>query len=238
LDVKQASIPHWVEPQLATLAKVVPDGDCWSHELKIDGYRFLGRLDGGDAHLTSRRARNWSAEFHMVVEAMKALRAQSALVDGEVAAFLPDGRSSFQALQNVGRGAVLRYVLFDLLFLDGEDLRDRPLEERRERLRDLIAGSPLAAPALTFSEHIVGRGAEVWAGICKMPGVEGIVSKRRGSRHRGGRNGDWLKVKQLQREDFVVGGYTASDAGARSGACSSAPSLATTSSSQVASARG
>jgi bifunctional non-homologous end joining protein LigD len=209
-----ARMPRWVEPQLATLVREVPTDDRWIHEIKLDGYRMLGRVEAGRAHLLSRRAKDWSGEFAGVAEALTRIRAVSAMLDGEVAAFLPDGRTSFQALQNhLGASPLpLGYVAFDLLFLDGVDMRPRPIEERKERLRDLIGGSPAAAPVVRFGDYIVGRGSEIWAAVCGR-GVEGVISKRRGQPYRGGRGLDWQKVKCNQRAEFIVGGFTEPEAG-------------------------
>jgi bifunctional non-homologous end joining protein LigD len=206
-------LPRWVDPQLATLAREVPEGDGWIHEIKLDGYRMLGRVEGGRAQLLSRRAKDWSMEFGSVVAALARLGARSAMLDGEVAAFLPDGRTSFQGLQNHAGASPLPlgYVAFDLLFLDGVDLRPRPIEERKERLRELVAASPAVAPVVRFGDYIVGRGSEIWAAVCGQ-GVEGVVSKRRGQPYRGGRGLDWQKVKCNQRSEFVVGGFTEPEA--------------------------
>jgi bifunctional non-homologous end joining protein LigD len=203
------SLPHFIEPQLATLTKGVPVGDEWLHEIKYDGYRMLGRLDHGHAQLLSRRAKEWSREFPVVTSGLSALRARRAIVDGEVAAFLPDGSTSFQALQNAGGGgggAVLGYVLFDLLFLDDEDLRQLPLEQRKARLGELVAAS--ASPVVRFADHIVGRGSDLWSTVCDSGTVEGLVSKLRTSRYTSGRSSDWLKTKCVRRGEFVVGGFT------------------------------
>jgi bifunctional non-homologous end joining protein LigD len=204
-----ARLPRWVEPQLATLVREVPAGDTWIHEIKVDGYRMLARVEDGRAHLLSRRAKDWSVEFAGVASALTRLDTRAALLDGEVAAFLPDGRASFQALQNhLGASPLpLGYVAFDLLFVDGMDLRPRPIEERKERLRQLIAGSPHARPIVRFGDYIVGRGSEVWAAVCGQ-GVEGVISKRRGQPYRSGRGLDWQKVKCTQRAEFIVGGFT------------------------------
>jgi len=207
LLVPTVAVPRWVEPQLATLVRAVPDGDDWIHEIKVDGYRMFGCVDAGEVTVTSRHCKDWSRPFAIVTEALRALRVRSALIDGEVAAFLPEGRSSFQALQNAAAGAVLAFVGFDLLFLDGRDLRLEPLVHRKERLRDLLAASPLAAPTIRFSDYIVGRGSEVWAGVCKLSGVEGVVSKRRDARYQGGRTTAWRKTKCVPRRVFVIGGY-------------------------------
>jgi bifunctional non-homologous end joining protein LigD len=211
-------LPRWVEPQLATLVREVPEGDGWIHEIKYDGYRMLGRVEAGGATLLSRRAKDWSEDFTGVTRALTMLRSRSALVDGEVAAFLPDGRTSFQSLQNhLGKSPLpIGFVAFDLLFLDGVDLRPLPVEERKERLRELVATSPAAAPVVRFGDYLVGRGAEVWAAVCSQ-GVEGVMSKRRGRPYRSGRSDDWRKTKCVQRGEFVIGGFTEPEGGGLSG---------------------
>jgi bifunctional non-homologous end joining protein LigD len=204
-----SAVPRWVEPQLATLVRAVPEGNDWLHEIKVDGYRMFGCVDARAVALTSRHAKDWSRPFAIVTEALRALRVRSALVDGEVAAFQPNGTSSFQSLRQGGgaAGAVLAFVLFDVLFLDGRDLRGAPLIDRKERLRDLVAASPLAAPTVRFSDYIAGRGGEVWTGVSRMSGVEGVVSKRATSQYVGGRSVAWQKTKCVQRRTFLVGGY-------------------------------
>src|SRR6185295_17254535 len=133
--------------------------------------------------------------------------------DGEVAVFEADGRTSFQALQNAraGRGGRLAYIVFDLLQLDDEVLIDQPLEQRKARLRALL-GRP-RAPAhpgdaeLRFSDHVVGRGAELFREACARR-LEGIVSKRRGAPYTPGRGMSWVKTKCIQRQELVIGGWT------------------------------
>jgi bifunctional non-homologous end joining protein LigD len=201
-----ATLPRFVEPQLATLVTEVPTGDGWLHEIKYDGYRMLGRLEGGRAQLLSRRAKDWSVEFAPVATALGDLAARSAIVDGEVAVFAPDGSTSFQALQNIAAGGALGYMLFDLLFLDGDDLRGLPLEQRKQRLQALVAAT--ASPVLRYADHVVGRGPDLWAQICAAGSIEGVVSKRRSSPYTSGRGGDWVKTKVIQRGTFVIGGFT------------------------------
>lgn len=198
------------ELALARLADRVPDGDDWVHELKLDGYRVLARVEDGDVRLITRGGKDWTARFPAVVEALRCLPAERALVDGEVVVRLPDGRTSFQALQNLlsslprERGE-LCYFAFDLLHLDGHDLRPAALLERKRALRALVLGCE--RPALRFSEHVVGQGADVFRGACAH-GVEGVVSKRATSPYRPGRGLDWLKVKCLARQELVIGGFT------------------------------
>lgn len=197
------------ELALARLADAVPEGGEWVHELKLDGYRVLARLEGGDVRLITRGGHDWTERFPAVADALRGLPAEQALLDGEVVVRLPDGRTSFQALQSLlsslprERGE-LCYVAFDLLHLDGHDLRPAPLLERKRALRALVEGSERT---VRFSEHVVGQGPEVFRGACAH-GVEGVVSKRAASPYRPGRGLDWLKVKCLARQELVIGGFT------------------------------
>src|SRR4051812_22052821 len=201
------------EAQLATLVEAPPQGEGWLHEQKFDGYRIGLRKDGRRVELWSRRGQNWTAQFPTLVAAAAKLAARRALLDGEVAALLPSGVTSFQALQNRRPDAPLTYFVFDLLHLDGRDLRDQPLETRKERLRALLAASP-TSDVFRYSDHVVGGGAAFYRDGCAL-GLEGIVSKRIGSRYRSGRNLDWQKSKCLRRQEFVIGGVTASPGGGR-----------------------
>src|SRR4051812_19190594 len=202
------------EAQLATLVEAPPQGEGWLHEQKFDGYRIGLRKDGRRVELWSRRGQNWTAQFPALATAGGKLAARRALLDGEVAALLPSGVTSFQALQNRRPDAPLTYFVFDLLHLDGRDLRDQPLEARKERLRALLAASP-TADLFRYSDHVVGGGAAFFRHGCAL-GLEGIVSKRLGSRYRSGRNTDWQKTKCLRRQEFVIGGFTDPE-GARQG---------------------
>src|SRR6059036_3638082 len=135
--VQTAGLPERFEPQLATLAKAAPEGDEWLHELKFDGYRIGCRVDGRNVSLISRNGNDWTDRFPEVRAAAAELPVRRAFLDGEVAVVLPDGRTSFQALQNVFSGgdrANLAYFLFDLLHLDGGDVARLPLEQRKARL--------------------------------------------------------------------------------------------------------
>jgi bifunctional non-homologous end joining protein LigD len=208
----RAALPRY-EPQLATLVKAAPDGDEWLHELKYDGYRIGCRLEDGEVELFSRRGKDWTGQFPELVAAARALRARQALLDGEVAVLMADGRTSFQALQNYFGGQNrdrkgLVYFAFDVLHLDGEDLAAQPLDARKEALARLIRESPAKArEVIRFSEHVVGNGAAFFAQACKL-GIEGIVSKQRAQPYRKGRNTCWVKTKCMQRQELVIGGFT------------------------------
>jgi len=196
-------------PQLATLAKTPPSGDGWGHEIKFDGYRIGCRIAGPRVTLISRNGKDWTANFPEVVAAVRKLAVTDALIDGEVAAVLPDGRTSFQALQNAthraGGKVTLIYFVFDLLRLNGKSVTAEPLAARKERLRTLIgAGSK---GIIRLSEHIEGNGARVLERACRT-GLEGIVSKRLDRPYYHGRNTDWVKTKCLLRQEMVIGGFT------------------------------
>jgi bifunctional non-homologous end joining protein LigD len=205
---RPGSPPAFVEPQLAQLVKSAPDGDDWLHELKFDGYRILARLDGGKATLLSRRGLDWTASFPTVRAAIEQLAARSAIVDTEVAVVLPDGRTSFQALQNAFGATAPRGLAcfaFDLLFVDGVDLRARPLEARKERLKSLLAASPESI--VRYSDHVVGRGGDFFRTACGR-GLEGIISKRRDLPYQAGRGNGWVKTKCTLRQELVIAGFT------------------------------
>jgi len=205
----RATLPARFAPQLATLVKTAPEGEAWLHEIKFDGYRIGARVDGGRVTLFSRAGNDWTASFPEVRAALAALPVRQAFFDGEVAALLPDGRTSFQALQKwlAGGGtAELVYWAFDLLHLDGEDVGRRPLEERKTRLEALLRSAP-GNGIVRYASHVVGGGRRFLAAACAR-GLEGIVSKRRDRCYEPGRSGGWTKSKCLQRQPLVIGGFT------------------------------
>jgi bifunctional non-homologous end joining protein LigD len=207
---RRAALPKFVQPELATLVERPPEGDRWLHELKHDGYRMLARLEQRRAQLLSRNARDWTQSFPDVAAAVARLPAEQAILDGEVTVLLPDGTSSFQALQNFMSGTAggrLAYMIFDLLYLDGRDLTGARLEDRKAALARLLASANDKAAVLRYSDHVVGSGAEFLAQACRL-GLEGIVSKRRDAPYRGTRGTDWLKIKCLGQQEIVIGGYT------------------------------
>jgi bifunctional non-homologous end joining protein LigD len=194
-------------PQLALLVDEAPLGDDWLHEIKLDGYRIGCRIERGVVTLLSRRGKEWTAEFPEVAAGAARLGVTSALLDGEVAAVMPDGRTSFQAMQRGWSGTrpELAYFVFDLIHLDGEDLTPLPLDQRKDRLRAAL-GAPPPRP-LRYVDHVVGNGPGVFEQACAMR-LEGIVSKERAAPYRtAARNASWRKVKCLLRQELVVGGY-------------------------------
>ncbi|HET9923855.1 MAG TPA: DNA ligase D [Methylomirabilota bacterium] len=201
------TLPAWIAPQLATLVAAPPPGDAWVHEIKLDGYRILLRVARGRVRLLTRNRQDWTERFPAAVEAAARLPVKEALLDGEIVVFDAAGVSSFQALQQaVGRGAgrSLVYVAFDLLFLDGRDLRLEPLLARKKELARLLEGR---RGALRYSEHFDEPGQKVYERACRMA-LEGIVSKRKQAPYTAGRGQAWLKVKCVARQEFVIGGYT------------------------------
>jgi bifunctional non-homologous end joining protein LigD len=207
---RRAPLPKFVQPQLATLVEHPPEGDGWLHELKHDGYRILARIERGRAQLFSRNARDWTEKFPAVATALGRLAIEQAILDGEVTVLLPDGTSSFQALQNFGSSpgsGRLAYMIFDLLHLDGHDLTGARLEDRKATLARLLTSASDKAAVLRYSDHVIGKGADFFAQACRM-GIEGIVSKKRDAPYRGTRGPDWLKIKCLKQQEIVIGGYT------------------------------
>jgi bifunctional non-homologous end joining protein LigD len=174
-----------------------PAGLGWLHEVKRDGYRIIVRKDGSRVTLWSRYGTNFTDRFPKVAEAVCSLAADSALIDGEAVAVRPDGHSDFAALRTKAGSARACLVAFDLLNLNGKDFRKRPIEERRAALSPLVAG----IHCILFSDALVAEGALVFAKACEL-GLEGIVSKRAGSRYSSGNSRNWLKSKN---PEFVRG---------------------------------
>ena len=204
---KKAAFPKPFTPQLATLVDEVPAGEDWIHELKYDGYRLVAMVQNGRARLITRNGNDWTDKFPAVRDALAKLPARSAVLDGELVVLTERGTTSFQALQNVlssGRGGDLVFYAFDLPYLEGMDLRPASLLDRKEALRGLLSAD---GGVIRFSDHIRGAGGEFYRQACGM-GLEGIISKRADSRYVHKRNNDWLKVKCLLRQEFVIGGYT------------------------------
>jgi bifunctional non-homologous end joining protein LigD len=203
--------PEFRPLQLATLVDHVPPGDRWVHEVKFDGYRCLLSVGGGKAKAYTRTGQDWSAKFPTVVQAGEALDVGSALIDGEIVALDKDGKPSFSALQEgiKGGGAGLRMFAFDLLELDGEEIADLPLVERKQRLAALIGEG---SDGLTYAEHVKGGGEKLFEALCRQ-GYEGVVSKKADAGYAGRRAQGWLKIKCMRRQEFVLVGWSKSDKG-------------------------
>jgi bifunctional non-homologous end joining protein LigD len=189
----------------------VPAGRGWLHEVKYDGYRIIGRKAGVEVTLFSRSGLDWTVRFPAIAEALLTFPAKSALIDGEAAFVLPSGITDFKSLQEHidTPNPSIRYFVFDLLILDGKDLRKRPLKERRARLAELMAAKGVA-DWLVYADFVEGSGPEFFAQACAA-GLEGIVSKRVDALYRSGRGKDWRKIKCTRGEEFVIGGYSRSD---------------------------
>jgi bifunctional non-homologous end joining protein LigD len=208
---QQKAMPAAVKPVLATPAKEAPAGDNWLHEIKFDGYRVLARYDRGRVKLLTRNGHDWSARFPELKKRLETLACDKAILDGEVVASQADGTTSFRALQEAltaKKTGQLAYQAFDLLYLDGRDLTSLPLRERKQTLHELLTSSGLSADAkIRYTDHIVGKGPQFAEQACGL-GLEGIISKGSDGRYRAGRSRDWLKVKCMSREDFVICGFT------------------------------
>jgi len=189
----------------------VPAGPHWLHEVKYDGYRIIARKAGEEITLFSRSGLDWTVRFPAIAKALLTLPAESALLDGEVAFVLPSGITDFKSLQEHidSPHPAIRYFVFDLLSLDGKDLRKKPLKERRALLGRLMSAKGISN-YLVYADYVEGSGSEFFAQACAM-GLEGIMSKRADAPYRSGRGKDWLKIKCTRGEEFVIGGYSRSD---------------------------
>jgi len=190
---------------LPSLVLEAPAGEEWIHEIKFDGYRTILAVDRGEVRAFTRNGHDWTDSYAPIVAEAVKLRCQSAIIDGEVVASAEAGEAAFDeirpAIARGGRGLVM--VAFDLLFLDGKDLRSLPLAERRRQLQRLLPKSTKAR--LQFNQAIAGDGSAVFAEADRM-GLEGIVSKRLDSRYRSGRSDKWRKIKAWTESRFVLVG--------------------------------
>jgi bifunctional non-homologous end joining protein LigD len=196
----------FVKPMMALRVPELPVGG-WLYEMKFDGYRALAFKTGKEVRLLSRNRTLFNDNYPQLVDSLKTLKAKSLIIDGEVAALDSEGRSSFQLLQSYAlrKGIPLVYYAFDLLSLEGTDLRSRPLVERRELLAELLKKAP---DNIKFSEELQGSTEELLQ-VARQFALEGLVAKRRDSPYESGRrSGAWVKVKLTQQQEFVIGGYT------------------------------
>ncbi|MDF2901473.1 MAG: ATP-dependent ligase, partial [Phenylobacterium sp.] len=202
----QGAPPAFSPPQLCTLVDSVPDGSAWMHEVKYDGYRAVIAVGGGTAKVYTRNGLDWTDKFQAIADAAAALPVDSALLDGEIVAF-KDGRPDFSTLKNaISSAGDMTFFAFDLIELDGEDLRPLTNLQRKERLRPIIT----ASDRLQFSEHVMGSGEKLFETMC-AEGLEGIVSKQADAPYREQRTKAWVKVKCTRRQEFVIVGWTTSD---------------------------
>ena len=206
-------MPDDIAPCLATLVEEVPKGEQWLHEIKWDGYRLVAFVKRGKVQLKTRNGHDWTHRFPTIAKALAALPVETAVVDGEAVVEDENGLANFSALQDAlsERQAADKAIFyaFDLLHRDGYDLRGLGLSARKDALIELVpAGSD---GALRLSEHIEGDGDAMVRNACRL-GLEGVISKGRDRPYRSGRNGDWLKIKCTQRQEFIICGFTPSSA--------------------------
>jgi bifunctional non-homologous end joining protein LigD len=199
-------LPDFIAPELALQSETPPAGDGWLHELKLDGYRIQARKDGKRVQLLTRTGLDWTHRMKTIAALVGELPVEKAILDGEVVVLAENGSTSFADLQAAfqeGEKKPLTYFVFDLLHLNGHSIRDLPLSNRKDILSRVVDGSEF----LQFSEHIVGGGGEVFKRACELH-AEGIVSKRAASTYSSGRGSDWLKLKCVHEQEFVIGGFT------------------------------
>jgi bifunctional non-homologous end joining protein LigD len=203
----KAPFPGFIEPALATSIERTPSGSRWIHEIKFDGYRVQLHIANEGAHVFTRNGHDWTNRFKKIANDAFLVGASSAIIDGEVVVPAADGTSDFSVLQNElkGKSTKIALVAFDLLYLNGYDLRRLPLEERKALLKKLIAKT-----AIQFSESFEVDGSEMFKHACDI-GLEGVVSKVRDSRYNSGRGNDWVKKTCAQRETLPIAGFAMKD---------------------------
>ena len=205
---RKGPMPNEVKPQLATLTERAPEGPEWLHEIKYDGYRLLAHIGDGKVRLLTRSGLDWTAKFPELAHAFAQMPLQAALIDGEVVQLMPDGTTSFSALQDAiatCKTGSLTYFAFDLFHLDGTNLTAAALIDRKAVLAEIIP--PQAQGMLRYSDHQQGQGPAFLREVCKSA-LEGTVSKRRDTPYQPGRGTAWRKAKCGNREEFVILGFT------------------------------
>ncbi|OCP04984.1 MULTISPECIES: non-homologous end-joining DNA ligase [unclassified Ensifer] len=203
-------MPRRVEPCVATLVDKPPKGPEWAFEVKWDGYRLAIHVEPGEVRAITRGGYDWTKKFGPIVAEARELGHASMIVDGEAVVLDDQGRSDFGLLQRaLGKKpsshdtSEILFYAFDLLYLDGHDLRALPLSERRRLLEPIVAGR---TGAIRFSQEVPADGAEFFQVACEM-GLEGIIAKRRDAPYRIGRRPEWLKIKCVRRDTFVIVGF-------------------------------
>jgi len=204
---RKAELPDQIKPELATLVERAPGGE-WSYECKFDGFRMLARIENGKVRLFTRNGHDWTHKLPGQAKALVSLGLESAWLDGEIVVANEQGVPDFQALQNAfeaGRSGNILYYLFDLPYLNGVDLREVPVEERRAALSTVLkAGKD---PLLRFSEAFSEDPEALLNSACQMQ-MEGLIGKRLGSPYVSRRSSDWIKLKCKHRQEFVIVGFT------------------------------
>lgn len=199
----KAHFPDFIEPALASSVERVPSGERWIHEIKFDGYRVQVHLANEAVTIYTRRGYDWTKRFRKVADDAWHIKARSAIIDGEVVVPAADGTTDFSVLQNElkGNSSKLVLVAFDLLYLNGRDLRREPLVQRKAELKKIVSGTDVQ-----LSENFELDGREIFAHACKV-GLEGIVSKVRDSVYTSGRGNNWVKTTCAQRETLTIAGF-------------------------------
>ena len=223
---KRAKLPLQLTPALATLDTKVPKGTDWLHEIKFDGYRLVTRISSGSksssknanaVQLLTRNGKDWTSKLTALHTTLQSLPCESALLDGELVAYEPGGKTSFFKLQQAFSDKAtskLVYQIFDITYLNGKDLSKVPLIERKAILQTLL-DEEAGEPTLRFTDHVVGKGPQFYQQACEL-GLEGVISKRANSTYTSGRSRSWRKIKCTGRDEFIVCGYTAPQ-GSRTG---------------------
>jgi bifunctional non-homologous end joining protein LigD len=207
--------PKFIEPMLSTAVERAPSSTDWVHEVKYDGYRVQVRIDNGKATLLTRKGLDWTERFTGVADAVAHLPVKSAIIDAEVVVQTDGGVASFTALVDAlkaGTGNLMLYA-FDLLHLDGFDLRATPLKDRKAALAKILAAHGDNS-RIRYSDHIEGDGETVFHAAGRL-GLEGIVSKRLSSPYQSGRSNNWVKIKNTEEGAFVIAGFVTSTASKR-----------------------
>lgn len=213
-ETSREAMPGFLPPQLAVSVNAPPSGGDWAHELKLDGYRIQAHVadqkrGARKVTLYSRNGLDWTHRMPEVARQMANLPVKAAVLDGEVVVLDETGGTSFAELQAAfeeGKQARMTYFVFDLLHLDGHNLRDLPLTRRKEILEGLI-GEMGDQETIRYSEHILAEGAEMFSNACKL-GAEGVISKLAQGRYSSGRSKEWVKSKCIHQQEFVIGGFT------------------------------
>jgi bifunctional non-homologous end joining protein LigD len=208
-------MPDFIEPCLATLVAAPPQGDVWVHEIKFDGYRIQARIDGGGVRLITRSGLDWTERFGALPLLLRKVHRGTALIDSELVVEDSEGHSSFTELAAAlksGRAQSFVLQCFDLLYLDGFNITQATLIERKNLLRHML-GRQAATSQIRYSEHLSGDSAGMLLEACRL-GLEGLVSKRADRPYRSGRHDEWLKSKCIQVDEFVIIGYLVSNVSA------------------------
>lgn len=195
--------------ELALLSNEIPKGKKWGFEIKYDGYRIVSYVEGDKVKMLTRNNQDYTSKFYKVAKSLIKLQHEAFVVDGEIVSFDKNGKSDFSLLQkNIkSKSSNFYYVIFDLLALDGEDLRDLPLNKRKNLLKKLLIKGD---ENLIYSNHVIDNGVKSFK-FAKENNLEGIIAKDINSKYTGARSGNWLKIKCYLRQEFVICGYTTSE---------------------------